>query len=81
MNPSKVKPAVIGGAVAGLLSAILGIVPVVNYCCCLWVHFVGPGSSWSGRHLEVVTGAGGAWYATSHRRPRNRGIGVSHGRM
>ena len=45
------------------------------------VHFVGPGSSWSGRHLEVVTGAGGAWYATSHRRPRNRGIGVSHGRM
>ena len=36
MKPSKVKPAVLGGVVAGLLSAILGIIPFVNYCCCLW---------------------------------------------
>src|SRR2546423_3049528 len=31
MNP-RTKAALIGGVVAGLLSAI----PVVNYCCCLW---------------------------------------------
>src|SRR5215208_3455090 len=31
MNP-RTKAALIGGLIAGLLSAI----PVVNYCCCLW---------------------------------------------
>jgi hypothetical protein len=29
---SKTKAALIGGVVAGILSAI----PVVNYCCCIW---------------------------------------------
>ena len=28
----KLKPAVIGGVVVGLLSAI----PFINYCCCIW---------------------------------------------
>lgn len=28
----KIKAALIGGAIAGILSAI----PAVNYCCCLW---------------------------------------------
>jgi len=28
----KLKPALIGGVVVGLLSAI----PVLNYCCCIW---------------------------------------------
>jgi hypothetical protein len=35
-KPSKVQPAVVGGLILGLLSAI----PVVNFaniCCCLWV--------------------------------------------
>ena len=31
MNP-RTKAAVIGGVIAGVLSAI----PIVNYCCCLW---------------------------------------------
>jgi len=31
MNP-RTKAALIGGALAGVLSAI----PIVNYCCCLW---------------------------------------------
>jgi hypothetical protein len=31
MNP-RTKAALIGGALAGILSAI----PIVNYCCCLW---------------------------------------------
>lgn len=29
---NKLKPALLGGLVVGLLSAI----PVVNYCCCIW---------------------------------------------
>jgi len=29
---NKLKPALLGGLIVGLLSAI----PVVNYCCCLW---------------------------------------------
>ena len=28
----KLKPALIGGAIVGVLSAI----PIVNYCCCIW---------------------------------------------
>src|SRR6185436_14937110 len=29
---NKFKPALLGGLIVGLLSAI----PVVNYCCCIW---------------------------------------------
>ena len=29
---NKMKPALLGGLVVGLLSAI----PIVNYCCCIW---------------------------------------------
>ncbi|HEX3252594.1 MAG TPA: hypothetical protein VHS05_24355 [Pyrinomonadaceae bacterium] len=29
---NKLKPALLGGLVVGLLSAI----PIVNYCCCIW---------------------------------------------
>ena len=29
---NKLKPALLGGLIVGLLSAI----PVVNYCCCIW---------------------------------------------
>ncbi len=29
---SKLKPAILGGLVVGLLSAI----PFINYCCCIW---------------------------------------------
>jgi hypothetical protein len=29
---NKLKPALIGGVIVGLLSAI----PMVNYCCCIW---------------------------------------------
>lgn len=29
---NKLKPALLGGLIVGLLSAI----PIVNYCCCLW---------------------------------------------
>src|SRR5258705_12699137 len=32
---NKLKPAIIGGIVVGLLSAIL-FVNFVNFCCCLW---------------------------------------------
>ena len=29
---NKMKPALLGGLIVGLLSAI----PIVNYCCCIW---------------------------------------------
>ena len=32
MEPNKIKPAAIGGAIAGVLS----VIPVVGICCCLW---------------------------------------------
>ncbi len=35
-KPSKIKPAIIGGVVLGLLSSI-PIVSAGNICCCLWV--------------------------------------------
>jgi hypothetical protein len=33
---NKLKPALLGGLVVGLLSGVLSIVPIANYCCCLW---------------------------------------------
>ena len=33
---SKIQPALIGGAILGLLSGLLSAVPIANYCCCLW---------------------------------------------
>ena len=33
---SKIQPALIGGVILGLLSALLSVVPIANYCCCLW---------------------------------------------
>lgn len=33
---NKMKAAIIGGAVAGVLSAVLGIVPILGMCCFLW---------------------------------------------
>jgi hypothetical protein len=36
MPPSKTKPALIGGAVMGVLSAV-PIINLGNACCCLWV--------------------------------------------
>jgi ammonia channel protein AmtB len=33
---NKLKPALFGGLLAGVLSGLLSIAPVVNYCCCLW---------------------------------------------
>ena len=32
MEPNKMKPAIIGGAVAGILS----VIPLVSTCCCIW---------------------------------------------
>lgn len=33
---NKLKPALLGGLLVGVPSAILSIVPILNYCCCLW---------------------------------------------
>ena len=33
---NKLKPALLGGLVVGVLSGVLSIIPVVNYCCCTW---------------------------------------------
>ena len=33
---SKIQPALIGGVILGLLSSLLSVIPIVNYCCCLW---------------------------------------------
>ena len=33
---NKMKAAIIGGAIAGVLSAILGLLPVLGLCCFLW---------------------------------------------
>src|SRR5215213_8034847 len=33
---NRMKAAIIGGAVAGVLSAILGLVPILGMCCFLW---------------------------------------------
>ncbi|MBV9210213.1 MAG: hypothetical protein JOZ52_06265 [Acidobacteria bacterium] len=33
---NKLVPALIGGAIMGLLSGLLAYVPFANWCCCLW---------------------------------------------
>ena len=33
---NKLKPALLGGLIVGLPSAILSIVPIANWCCCLF---------------------------------------------
>ena len=33
---NKIKPALLGGLIVGILSGVLSIVPIANYCCCLW---------------------------------------------
>jgi hypothetical protein len=33
---NKLKPAILGGLIVGVLSGVLSFIPFVNYCCCLW---------------------------------------------
>jgi len=33
---NKLKPALLGGLLVGLPSALLSIIPIANWCCCLW---------------------------------------------
>jgi hypothetical protein len=33
---NKMKAALVGGAIAGVLSAVLGVIPLVGACCFLW---------------------------------------------
>jgi hypothetical protein len=33
---NKLKPALLGGLVVGVLSGVLSLIPFVNYCCCIW---------------------------------------------
>lgn len=33
---NKLKPALLGGLIVGLPSAVLSIVPIANWCCCIW---------------------------------------------
>ena len=33
---NKLKPAILGGLIAGVLSGVLSFIPFVNYCCCIW---------------------------------------------
>ncbi|HJX89828.1 MAG TPA: hypothetical protein VJ372_04990 [Pyrinomonadaceae bacterium] len=33
---NKLKPALIGGVIVGLLSAIVSQIPIVSTCCCVW---------------------------------------------
>lgn len=33
---NKLKPALLGGLLVGLPSAILSMIPIANWCCCLW---------------------------------------------
>ncbi len=33
---NKLKPALLGGLLVGLPSAVLSIVPIANWCCCIW---------------------------------------------
>lgn len=69
---NKVKPAVIGGVVLGLLSAI-PFVNIVNLCCCLWAILGGmlashlyvknsptPATAGDGAILGAIAGAVGA---------------------
>jgi hypothetical protein len=33
---NKLKPAILGGLIVGVLSGLLSFIPFVNYCCCIW---------------------------------------------
>jgi len=33
---NKLKPALLGGLIVGVLSAIFSVIPFVSLCCCLW---------------------------------------------
>ena len=33
---NKLKPAILGGLIVGILSAIHSLIPIVNWCCCIW---------------------------------------------
>jgi hypothetical protein len=33
---NKLKPALLGGLVVGLLSAVCSIIPLASFCCCVW---------------------------------------------
>jgi hypothetical protein len=33
---NKLKPALLGGLIVGVLSAICSLIPFVSLCCCLW---------------------------------------------
>ncbi|MBC8031967.1 MAG: hypothetical protein H7Z16_17925 [Pyrinomonadaceae bacterium] len=33
---NKLKPALLGGLLVGLPSALLSIIPIANWCCCIW---------------------------------------------
>jgi len=33
---NKLKPALLGGLLVGVPSALLSLVPFINYCCCIW---------------------------------------------
>ena len=33
---NKLKPALLGGLIVGVLSGVLSFIPFVNYCCCIW---------------------------------------------
>jgi hypothetical protein len=60
MSPSKLQPALLGGAVLGVLSAL----PVVNVanCCCIWIITGGVLAAWlmQQRHPLPVTAGDGA---------------------
>jgi len=76
---NKLKPAVLGGLVVGILSAI----PFVNYCCCLWAIGGGllAGMLYKGRTGSYYyrrrcrrrcIGRSGGWRNLSHRSYPNR---------
>src|SRR5262245_51375033 len=61
MTPAKLQPAVLGGIVMGVLSA-LPIVNLVNVCCCGWVLFGGALAAYlmQQNHPEPISAGDGA---------------------
>lgn len=33
---NKLKPALLGGLIVGLLSGVLSFIPIISNCCCIW---------------------------------------------